>query len=848
MIFFYNFYEIILGYYADVGARCQVFRICANTANDSGKGFGFLCPNGTLFNQEFFVCDWYMSVNCENSERYYGLNDLIGQRMAQFSYGDYISSARDMIMFPMIASTVNNKKTTGMGMYKDYPRPMSNTLGIDSAVKKNNGFQTKVDTVAPPTKFGFQDNEKTVLGETPVGPQVFVNSLGQLSTDSDSGFDPKYSFIIKPNADSNFDLDFPLVNHHLSPTPAPSQTVGTIDISGPPFNGYSPQSERRNDLLPGQKQIYTYPLNVIGQNGQNIQSNTPDLQNLIGNRFDMKKITPGVPANIRPQLPSAPGSFGSPSTNRIVKPSVTITHKETPFTSTQSKYTPSNTKNQKTSQPATGFSFGSVDQNSISKPSQAQQPPRTNSPDFKFGSQQDLRPVNQRVGARVDTSSVPQKTYPSNIKTSTNYQPQGQSSINGQPQGQSSISGQPQGHSTISGQPQGQSLISGQPNSQLNSRPQTYSSPQSQNPSSTSFQPPSQYNSRPNSPTQNLITDGPTFTNRNFGNQQNLIPVNQKFEDRIDSGTGPNSNGIKTSTNYQSSNQPQGLAYPQSNRQSRPQTSSNQFQSNPQKSSSPQSQTNTNLQNLNSVESPQSQGSSQNPPVQSLSFQPRPHNPQSTSSQNPSASQFQSRPQTYSSPNAQTYSNSPSNPQNFQSTSSQNPSANQFLPRPQTYSSPNAYSNSPSSPQTQSNTQYQTRPQSGPQQQQYSSNSKSPQSPTSQNGPASNRFSTFSQPQSSLSSQNPNNQQQTSTDPYRNMFSPSFTSLLDNIMVIHHNKMKLIDLIQHLFHPPSTKVRVTGAEVVQSSPILEFSFNSDQGSASDSYYSIDRNPYRNCNN
>lgn len=39
------------GYYADIGARCQVFRVCANTANNTAKGFAFLCPNGTLFNQ-----------------------------------------------------------------------------------------------------------------------------------------------------------------------------------------------------------------------------------------------------------------------------------------------------------------------------------------------------------------------------------------------------------------------------------------------------------------------------------------------------------------------------------------------------------------------------------------------------------------------------------------------------------------------------------------------------------------------------------------------------------------------------------------------------------------------------
>lgn len=38
-------------------------------------GFKFLCPNGTIFSQENFVCDWYPKVNCDESEYYYHLNN-----------------------------------------------------------------------------------------------------------------------------------------------------------------------------------------------------------------------------------------------------------------------------------------------------------------------------------------------------------------------------------------------------------------------------------------------------------------------------------------------------------------------------------------------------------------------------------------------------------------------------------------------------------------------------------------------------------------------------------------------------------------------------------------------------
>ncbi|XP_037295080.1 myb-like protein P isoform X1 [Manduca sexta] len=61
------------GYYADIETNCQVFRVCTV---GSTYGFqSFLCPNGTLFNQAVFVCDWWMNVNCQNSEKLFTFNN-----------------------------------------------------------------------------------------------------------------------------------------------------------------------------------------------------------------------------------------------------------------------------------------------------------------------------------------------------------------------------------------------------------------------------------------------------------------------------------------------------------------------------------------------------------------------------------------------------------------------------------------------------------------------------------------------------------------------------------------------------------------------------------------------------
>merc|ERR1712061_832050 len=56
------------GYYADGEAECQVFHIC--TADGAGglAKYSFLCPNGTIFNQNYFICDWWFNVDCSEAE------------------------------------------------------------------------------------------------------------------------------------------------------------------------------------------------------------------------------------------------------------------------------------------------------------------------------------------------------------------------------------------------------------------------------------------------------------------------------------------------------------------------------------------------------------------------------------------------------------------------------------------------------------------------------------------------------------------------------------------------------------------------------------------------------------
>jgi len=62
------------GYYADPSTDCQQYRVCLQDpiSIETLYPVNFLCPNGTIFNQELFNCDWWFNVDCLASEGLYG--------------------------------------------------------------------------------------------------------------------------------------------------------------------------------------------------------------------------------------------------------------------------------------------------------------------------------------------------------------------------------------------------------------------------------------------------------------------------------------------------------------------------------------------------------------------------------------------------------------------------------------------------------------------------------------------------------------------------------------------------------------------------------------------------------
>ncbi|XP_062529913.1 uncharacterized protein LOC101735358 isoform X2 [Bombyx mori] len=107
------------GYYADFETNCQVFRVCTV---GSTYGFqSFLCPNGTLFNQAVFVCDWWMNVNCRESEK------LLNSKNEQFQNlrlgPELMKDIKKMLTYPMRNPYNKASMRSSLVVMQDYKAP-----------------------------------------------------------------------------------------------------------------------------------------------------------------------------------------------------------------------------------------------------------------------------------------------------------------------------------------------------------------------------------------------------------------------------------------------------------------------------------------------------------------------------------------------------------------------------------------------------------------------------------------------------------------------------------------------------------------------------------------------------
>lgn len=162
------------------------------------------------------------------------------------------------------------------------------------------------------------------------GGVIYVNSLGQLSTDKDSGFDERNSFILRTDKDSTFDQDFRIPsnsfdtlkgigNSYSFGIPGSIPMRGSEDLSEP----VDPAELKNDRYLPPHssyvknvpKQIYTYPNDAnrrptfnpehTGQINTKLAANSPKFQ---------------PPQVYSPAITSFPGSNSEQRPPQIAKP------------------------------------------------------------------------------------------------------------------------------------------------------------------------------------------------------------------------------------------------------------------------------------------------------------------------------------------------------------------------------------------------------------------------------------------------------------------------------------------------------------------------------------------------
>merc|ERR1719431_1256800 len=68
--------KIFGGFYADPDTDCQGYHVCLQDPANTNIMYpiSFLCPNGTIFNQEVFTCEWWFNVDCTQATSFYSKN------------------------------------------------------------------------------------------------------------------------------------------------------------------------------------------------------------------------------------------------------------------------------------------------------------------------------------------------------------------------------------------------------------------------------------------------------------------------------------------------------------------------------------------------------------------------------------------------------------------------------------------------------------------------------------------------------------------------------------------------------------------------------------------------------
>ena len=119
-----------IGYYADPAAQCQAFHVCIP---DGLGGLGtqsFLCPNGTIFNQQYFICDWWFNFDCSQAQSFYSRNDEIRAEAEQASLASASNNRNTFVQQPN--NNRGNGNNRGNNNQNNYQSPSQPAIPVQA--------------------------------------------------------------------------------------------------------------------------------------------------------------------------------------------------------------------------------------------------------------------------------------------------------------------------------------------------------------------------------------------------------------------------------------------------------------------------------------------------------------------------------------------------------------------------------------------------------------------------------------------------------------------------------------------------------------------------------------------
>ena len=133
---------------ASTESRCQVFHVCNNLAERTSvsRFYSFLCPNGTVFNQLYYICDWWFNVDCQDNPLELPNNNK-SQKTLKVSINDTKEGAEseNIIHIDTIYSAIQaaNDKYESQNIQSKKSKTLSATVHSKFKNRRNEKFKWK---------------------------------------------------------------------------------------------------------------------------------------------------------------------------------------------------------------------------------------------------------------------------------------------------------------------------------------------------------------------------------------------------------------------------------------------------------------------------------------------------------------------------------------------------------------------------------------------------------------------------------------------------------------------------------------------------------------------------------